>query len=156
MNLVPATVQKPMTQLRDQIQNLIERWAPQVWNREKEAVEWNAPLYTTTLGPAITLREYDKEIVVEAALPGLEKDEFHVDVSQNRLFIRTEKKQRHERKTKNGYQVMSSFGSFQRVLPLPREVNSERADAEYKNGILTVRLPKAKITQSRQIPIQVN
>lgn len=156
MNLVPTQVNKPLVRLRDQIHNLVDRWIPTFWDGGKVPAEWNFPQQTFLQGPSVNMRETENELIVEAAMPGLEKDDFHVDISKNRLFLSGEKKQQKETKGKNRYRYESSFGSFKRVIPLPNEVETEKVEADYKHGVLTVNLPKTEKAKKRQIAIKVN
>ena len=99
------------------------------------------------------IEETDKEIVVRVELPGMEKEDCHITIDGGMLYLRGEK--RFERTTQDStYHVMErAYGAFQRAIPLPRNVDTNDAQASYKNGVLTVRLPKLGGEKGRTIPI---
>lgn len=95
--------------------------------------------------PKIDIRESETEIKVRAELPGLSQDQVSVNVTDEALVIKGEKKEEHEEKDEKNVKryVERSYGSFQRVIPLNLEVEHDKVDASFKNGILTVVLPKS-------------
>ena len=99
------------------------------------------------------IKETDKEIVVRIEVPGIEKEDCQVTMDANILYIKGEK--RFERATGDStYHVTErAYGLFERAIPLPREVDADRAEASYKNGVLTVRLPKLGGQKGRVIPL---
>ncbi|MDD5299740.1 MAG: Hsp20/alpha crystallin family protein [Gallionella sp.] len=88
------------------------------------------------------VEETDKEIVVRVEVPGMEKEDCRITIEDNLLYLSGEK--RFERETSDStYHVMErAYGSFQRTIPLPRNVDTDKAEANYKNGVLSIRLPK--------------
>ena len=88
------------------------------------------------------VEETDKEIVVRVEAPGMEKEDFQVTINGNMLYLKGEK--RFEGATNDSmYHMMErAYGWFERAIPLPSEVAGHDAEASYKNGVLTVRLPK--------------
>jgi HSP20 family protein len=99
------------------------------------------------------VEETDKEIVVRVEAPGMEKEDFQVTIDGNMLYLKGEK--RFERATNDStYHIMErAYGWFERAIPLPREVAGHKAEASYKNGVLTVRLPKLEGGKGRVIPL---
>ncbi len=99
------------------------------------------------------IEETDKDIVVRVEAPGMEKEDCHVTIDGSMLRIKGEK--RFERATSDStYHVMErAYGVFERTIPLPREVAADKAEASYKNGVLTVRLPKLGGEKGRIIPL---
>ncbi|WP_333842799.1 Hsp20/alpha crystallin family protein [Pelomicrobium sp.] len=97
--------------------------------------------------------ERDQEILVRLELPGLEKEDCSVVVEDNTLVVRGEK--RFDRDTLGAHYhiVERAYGRFERAIPLPRHVEAERAEATFRNGVLTVRLPKAGNASPRRIEI---
>lgn len=94
--------------------------------------------------PEVDMYETDKDIVIEANLPGCDKKDIRVKVEDNLLTISGEKNEEKETKKKNFYQKEQQFGSFQRTLSLPRYANTEAAKASYEKGVLKVTLPKTE------------
>ena len=99
------------------------------------------------------VEETEKEIVVSVEVPGMEKEDCHITIEGNTLYLSGEK--RFERETQDStYHVMErAYGAFQRSIPLPRNVDIDKADASYKNGVLTVRLPKAGSENIKSIKV---
>ncbi len=99
------------------------------------------------------VEETEKEIVVRVEVPGMEKEDCRITIEGNMLYLSGEK--RYERETHDStYHVMErAYGAFQRSIPLPRNVDIDKADASYKNGVLTVRLPKAGGENAKSIPV---
>ncbi len=102
--------------------------------------------------PRMNVSETDDEIEVEAELPGVAEQDVRVELADDVLTIRGEKKAMHE--NKNVHMVERSFGSFSRSIRLPYPVNPEQVHAEFDHGVLTVTLPKSA-TQEKVHRIQV-
>ena len=95
-----------------------------------------------TFSPSIDVREDEKEVIVKAELPGLDEKDVEVTLADDALTIRGEKKDEKEEKGKDYWHRETSYGSFRRVISLPEGINTEKADARFKNGVLTVTLPR--------------
>lgn len=105
--------------------------------------------------PAIELKDDKEEIVVKAELPGIDKKNIKIDIEKNNLTIKGETKKEQEVK-KEGYSYTErTYGSFYRTIPLSAAVQKEKASASYKDGILTVVLPKDKNAKSKDSEIQI-
>ena len=100
------------------------------------------------------LEEKDK-YVVKADLPGMKKEDIEVSVTQNMLTIKGERKIEEERKDEGYYYCERRYGSFVRSIALPGSVEVDKIKATYKDGVLTVELPKAEEEKGRKIDIQV-
>jgi len=108
--------------------------------------------------PAVNIYENNEKFEIEVAAPGLEKEDFKIDLKNDHLIVYSEKKDKKEEKEK-GKVVRSEFRytSFQRSFALPHEVYASAIKANHKNGVLTIELPKKteyKENWSRQIDIQ--
>jgi HSP20 family protein len=95
-----------------------------------------------SLSPRIDIGEKDDQIVVSAELPGLDEKDVEVTLTDNVLSIRGEKKLEKEEKERGYTYTERSYGSFERRIPLDVDVLSEKVSAAFKNGVLTVTLPK--------------
>ena len=106
--------------------------------------------------PRVDMDETDEEIRITAELPGVDRGNIDVSVSDNRITIRGEKKEQEENKGRGYYTLERSYGSFQRSFSLPCEVELDNVDASFKDGVLTVKLPKSAAAQARikKIPIR--
>lgn len=103
--------------------------------------------------PAIDLYQDSDRVVVKAALPGLKQDDVKVTVTGDVLTLRGEYRQEQEQKEKTYHIREQSYGSFERAIRLPSEVQADKANAEFENGILTITLPKAESVKPRMITI---
>jgi HSP20 family protein len=132
------------------------------FNREMESL-WNRffgefhPLtgFEREWLPSMDVSETDDEISVRAELPGLEAKDIDLDITGDVLSIRGEKKEKEEKKEKDYYSRESYYGSFQRSIRLPAEVQGDKVEAEFKNGVLNIRLPKSEKTQKKKIEIKM-
>jgi HSP20 family protein len=93
--------------------------------------------------PRVNVVENAKEVRVTVELPGMDGKDVDVSISRGALTLRGEKKVESEDAGGNGYRYERSHGAFHRTIPLPAEVTAEKAAAEFRKGILTVRLPKS-------------
>jgi HSP20 family protein len=111
--------------------------------------QWDA------FSPRVDVVEGDKEITVSAELPGMDETEIDLSLSHGVLTISGEKQGEKEDKGRNYYRMERSYGSFQRSVPLPSEVDEDKAKATFKKGVLTITLPKTAQAQARKrIPIK--
>ncbi|MGC9323561.1 MAG: Hsp20/alpha crystallin family protein [Desulfomonilia bacterium] len=92
--------------------------------------------------PQVNMTEDEKSIYVTAELPGMDEKDIEINLTKDSITIKGEKKEESEEKDKDAYYVERSFGSFMRVLPLPQDVDSDKADASFKKGVLSITLPK--------------
>lgn len=124
--------------------------------------EWfgNEPLYNKVLTvPAVNITENDKEYKITVAAPGLKKDDFKIDLDGNMLTISAETEETTEEKEDERYTRKEyNYTSFSRSFTLPDEVNKEKIEAVYENGVLKLRLPVKeevkKMMASKQIAIK--
>ena len=104
--------------------------------------------------PRMDVSETDKAIEIEAELPGLETKDVQINLADNVLTIRGEKKSEREEKNKDYHLVERSFGSFARSVELPQGVKPEDVSAEIAKGVLKVTVKKPAPAQSKQIEIK--
>lgn len=104
--------------------------------------------------PAVGIRETEKELVIEADLPGVKEEEVDLSIEDDKLVIRGEKKHRDEVKKEDYYHLESSYGTFTRVVALPSYVEADKAQAEMKDGILEIRMPKVLEKKTRKIALK--
>jgi len=107
--------------------------------------------------PPVDIFENDNhELVLKAELPDVERDDIHLKVENNTLTITGERRMEQEVKEEQYRRVERSYGSFSRSFTLPPTVDAGNIAAEYKNGVLTVRLPMREEAKPRQIQVKVN
>jgi HSP20 family protein len=104
--------------------------------------------------PSMDVTETDKEIEITAELPGLEEKDVQINVSDNVLTIRGEKKAEKEAKDKNHRLIERSYGSFERTLELPNGVNADAVKANIAKGVLKVTVPKPAPAQVKKIEVK--
>jgi len=104
--------------------------------------------------PRVDVAETDKEVVVTAELPGLSEKDVEVSLTRGQLVLSGQKQSEREEKDKSYHLVERSYGSFQRVVELPAALEEDKAQASFKNGVLTVKVPKGAESRSRKIQIQ--
>lgn len=92
--------------------------------------------------PKLNVAETDKELEVTAELPGLEEKDVDLSISQDLLTITGEKKEEIKDEKKNYYRYECNYGSFQRSVPIPSDVDTDKAEATFKKGVLKVVIPK--------------
>ncbi len=110
----------------------------------------------TDFTPRLNVSESDKELKVEAELPGIDEKDVKVELDEDTLVLSGEKKAEEEKKDGEWYRVERNYGSFHRVIPLPSEVDGEKAKASYKNGVLTITLPKLPEEKATKKTISIN
>ncbi len=92
--------------------------------------------------PAVNVKEVENAFHIEVAAPGLKKEDFKLSLHENRLTISTQREENKEEKTEKFSRQEFNYSSFQRTFTLPKNVDGEKIDASYTNGILHVGLPK--------------
>jgi HSP20 family protein len=108
----------------------------------------------TNMLPTMDVAETDKEIEITAELPGLEEKDVQINVVDNVLTIRGEKKAEKEQKDKNYRLVERSYGSFERSLELPENVNADAIKANIDKGVLKVTVPKPAPAQVKKVEVK--
>ncbi len=105
--------------------------------------------------PAVDIFDNDNEIALKAELPGLKKEDIDIHVEDNLLTLRGERKREEEVKEKGYFRSERAYGTFSRSFTLPATVAADKISANYKDGILSVTLPKAEEAKPRQIEVKV-
>jgi len=105
--------------------------------------------------PAIDVYDSEDRLVVKAELPGIDKKDVKVSIDGDILSIKGENKKEQEVKEKDYYYRERAYGSFYRTLPLRVAVKKEKVKASYKDGILTIELPKSEEATSKETDIQI-
>jgi HSP20 family protein len=118
------------------------------------------PFWRRDLGfnvtPAIDIVEKEKAFEITAELPGLDAKNIDLQLSDNVLTIKGEKQEEKEEKTKDRYVTERRYGSFRRSLEVPGSVDVDKIEADFKNGLLTVSMPKSPEAQKKQKTIPVS
>jgi len=122
-------------------------WWPDRWFRADEL---------DVKAPAVDVFEEKDDIVVKAEIPGMDKDNIQVNLTDHTLTIKGEKKKEEEVKEENYFRSERSYGSFFRTLELPRDVHADKVKATFKNGVLEVRMPKTEEAKAKEIKVKVD
>jgi HSP20 family protein len=104
--------------------------------------------------PLLDVSETNDTIIVKAELPGIDPKSVDISISGDNLTLKGEKKEDREEKGKHFHRVERSYGSFSRIINLPKSVNVDAVRAEYKNGILEINLPKKEESKARKIEVK--
>ncbi len=113
-----------------------------------------AALEARVFSPRVSVTEDEASFRVSAELPGIEEKDIEVSLGDGTLTLKGERRWESEEKGKDYHRREQAYGSFHRVIPLPADVDAEKASASFKNGVLTVTLPKAATARSRKIEIE--
>ena len=111
---------------------------------------------TRTWAPPVDIYENGDNLVLKAELPGINPNEVEIRVEDNTLYLKGERKFEKEVKEENYHRVERSYGSFARSFSLPNTVDSEKVNAEYKDGVLTLTMPKKEEAKPKTIKINVS
>jgi HSP20 family protein len=106
--------------------------------------------------PTVDIVEDDKEYLIKAEIPGVDREDVKVSVEEGVLTIQGERKQEKEEKGKRFHRIERSYGTFLRTFSLPEDVAEDKVKAEFKNGVLTVHLPKAEKSKPKAIEVKVD
>ena len=104
--------------------------------------------------PLTDLEETDKEVIAKFELPGVEKKDIQLNITENKIEVKVEKKQETKTEKKGFYKEERSYKGFYRAMALPPEVIAEKAKAKYKDGVLEVIIPKAETKKKNKIEIE--
>ena len=138
------------------IQNEMNRMFDQFFNDPFTLVPLASMKSVADFMPRIDVSETEKAMLVTAELPGMEEKDIQLSLEDDTLMISGEKKTDVDEKGKNFHRVERTYGSFQRVIPLVSEIQPDQVEAVFKNGVLTVTLPKspAAVKQAHKISIK--
>ncbi len=130
---------RDLTQMQSQLTRLMD----QVWGGREE-----------TWMPAVDVFDRADAVVLKAELPGMDPDQVHIEVEDNVLTLRGERKFEEKVEDERFYRIERRYGSFQRSLALPQGAKTDEIQAAYQDGVLTVTVPKAEEVKPKRIPIQ--
>lgn len=136
------------TPVTDPLARLFERWG-----MLPMAFEETVPLTTWT--PACDIYETDKEVVLKIEVPGVKKEDVKVSLENTTLTIRGERKFEEEVKKENYHRVERNYGEFLRTFTLPAFIDETKILADFKDGLLTVTLPKREEAKPKAIEVKV-
>ena len=106
--------------------------------------------------PAVDVQETDQEYLIKADLPDVKKDDVKVELLDGTLTIQGERQQEKEKKGKKFHKIEREYGTFLRRFAMPSEVDATKVQAEFKNGVLNVHLPKSATAKPKAIDVKVS
>ena len=136
-----------MTSLKKGMERLFDRFVEFKWDEFPPLGEW---------APSMDVSETKDAVVVKAEVPGMESKDIAISLQEQLLTIKGEKKQETEEKDERHHRVERSYGAFTRSIRLPVAVDGSKVTAAFKNGLLTVTLPKTAAAKGTTIPIKAD
>ena len=146
MNIVKYDPFRELRSLQDEMTQLFTGAMPSQFNREE--------MTRGSWAPSVDIFEDKDRLILEAELPGMNREDFEISVENNVITLRGERKFEKKTEGDNYHRVERSYGSFTRSFTLPQSVTAEGATADFENGVLRVSLPKREETKARKIEIR--
>lgn len=141
---------EPFRELRT-VHDEMDRLFASLWPKTEEREAHTNQAWT----PAIDVYEEKTQYVIKAELPGVKREDVTLSLEDDVLTIKGERHYEQEEKQEGFLRVESAYGAFQRALQLPQSVKADAVNAEFKDGILRITLPKVDQTKTREIKIDV-
>lgn len=135
---------EPFVALREEFDDLLSRF----WGDEEEG--W----FTGRIAPSVDLAETDTAIEARMDLPGMTADEIDIQLSQNNLTVSGERKEEKEDKHRTWHRIERRSGSFSRSFTLPCGVQEDEVVAEFRDGVLTITMPKDEEHKARRVKVK--
>lgn len=110
---------------------------------------------TPALGMPVELSEKDNNLLLKAILPGLKKENINIEVSEDRITLSGEYRAQNEEKNEQVYKSEFYEGRFERIVGLPQKIDHQKAKADYKDGILTLTLPKSEKEMNKVVKLSL-
>ncbi len=136
---------RDLNTLQDRMNRLFDD-AGRTWRTDE-------PAATTSWSPSVDIFETEGDIVVKAELPGMDRKDIQLNLENNVLSLRGERKFQKETKDENYHGIGRSYGVFSRSFSIPTTVDEEKIRADYKDGVLKIILPKKEQAKPKQIKI---
>ena len=133
--------------------NVLQDRMNRLFNDAGRGWRTDEPAATTTWSPAVDIFETENEIVVKAELPGVDRKDISLNLENNVLTLKGERKFEKETKEENYHRIERAYGGFSRAFSIPATVDEEKIRADYQDGILRIALPKKEQVRPKQIRI---
>ena len=137
----------PWSLFGSDLDRFFERLVPGWVTREDSGIE------TGVWAPRMDFSESDKEFIVQMDLPGIRKEDVTISLEDHELTISGERKEEFVEEDRNFHRIERFAGRFFRAVPLPGHANIDKASAIFKDGVLTIKIPKAKESKPHRIKI---
>lgn len=136
------------------LQREINRSFEDLWTKDELKALPNYSKKLALRAPLTDIEETDKEVIARFEIPGVDKKDIQLNISENKIEMKVEKKQETKVEKKGFYKEERSYRGFYRAMSLPSEIMPEKAKAKYKDGILEVTMPKAEQKARKKIEIE--
>lgn len=154
MSIMRWSPMKELEDMRRDMERLFEEVFEPATHRRRRW--WGRPAAAGMFVPNIELYDRKSEIVLRIEVPGVDKKDIDLTITDNNLTIKGEVKREEEVKEEDLYTAELTYGGFSRTIPLPVEVDSEKSKATYRNGILQIVLPKKEEAKPKEIKVEVS
>ena len=112
-------------------------------------------LWARSMEPAVEVSDTQDTVVVKAQVPGMDKDNIQVSITDDTLTLKGERKEEEKKDDQNYHRQEFRYGTFTRTIALPSAVQADQATAQLKDGVLEIRLPKSAQAKVKQIPVGI-
>ena len=148
MTLIRCTPSREIVGIQGEMNRMFDNFfgAPRRVEKDDRVLYWT---------PRVDIEEADDQFVVTAELPGLNKDDVKIEVNDHVLTFTGEKKTENEKMDRNIHLYERAYGNFCRTFTLPDNVDVDKIEAEFKDGILHIDIPKTEEAKPRQVEVQV-
>lgn len=141
---------RAMEEIHNRLSSIFNRTPARRQDGQEESMtvaEWS---------PVVDISEDEKEYLIKAELPGLKKEDVHITVENGVLTITGERKFEKEEKNKKYHRVERAYGGFVRTFTVPDDGDGDKVAGEFKDGLLTIRIPKSEKAKPKQIEVKLN
>lgn len=118
--------------------------------------DFPSKLFGSFSTPKVDVYQTEKDVIVKAEIPGVSKEDLNLYIDESYVRLSGQTKKENEFKDENTYRTERYYGNFSRTIPLPVEVKSEQAKAEYKDGILSITVPKIEPSKTKGRKVEIN
>jgi HSP20 family protein len=150
MAIVRWRPMRDMMNVQDEMNRLFDRFfGKELWDEDEQLSQMN-------WFPVVDIKENKDEFAIFAELPGMKKEDVHITFSDGKLVIEGERKKEQEEKEANYHRVERSYGKFCRTFQLPSGIQANKIAADFKDGILKIKLPKSEEVKPKEIEVKVS
>ena len=150
MALVRWRPMRDMMNVQDEMNRLFDRFfGKELWDEDEQLSQMN-------WFPVVDIKENKDEFTVFAELPGMNKEDVHITFTDGKLVVEGERKKEQEENEANYHRVERSYGKFCRTFQLPSGIQANKIAADFKDGILKIKLPKSEEVKPKEIEVKVS
>lgn len=150
----PSRPRSPLARLRSDVERIFDDFTPMLWGHPLSALRIPSEALDV-VAPAVDIAETPERFELTAEMPGMKADNVEVRISNRTLIIRGEKEEKSEQRDRQLYVSERRYGSVKRSFELPAEVDKEKIEARFENGVLTVVLPKTESARQNERKIEI-